>query len=151
MNKVDLQKINLAPPREWLAVHKETGKCYPVVGLTWWDGKLVQIEVLTGVLGKTRRVIRGENFYLCGSTGYIDSEKSRVFGGHIIKWSDDDEPFVIVWDKKKREWWCKSLHVDYVDDPLNDFCIENCTIIAHIHQPNEWPDEVRELLNAVSV
>ncbi len=154
MNPKDAQ---FSAPLKWLAVHKETGE-----HMTFYLRDVEQHKDGSGCVGGfvhniiTYRRWRLDDCYLCGSTGYIDSEKEKVYEGHVCKRvchgavMHTEAIGVIEWHDYSWVWRCGTHIIRLGDIPSREL-----TIIAHIRIPSELskilsdsevPDEVRRLL-----
>ncbi len=151
---VDLQNICTAPPREWLAIHKETLEIAEVLALSVFD-KVNNCRWVTvppsgeGQYGNKERQWRLSDCHLCAFTGYIDSEKEKVYGGHLYTAKHDGhvlEGIYLVFHCPKRATWiCRNI-CNTSEHYLEWVRSYEYTIIGHIHIPSEWPEEVAELL-----
>jgi hypothetical protein len=152
MNQND---IVTSPPQRYRAVHKETGKEYRVVQL-YWDrlGRLASIEILTGVLGKTRRLVKATNYHIDQSTGHYDAEKREVFGGDVrfVNWPSNGFYVVTGWESRRKSidfveaWYSYPLDDSICDRPYpisNDIFLSK--VIGNIHNPEALPEEVRRM------
>ncbi len=155
--KFDPKDMQFSAPCEWLIWDMKRKK--------FWDGdydisvrnsEITKIEMhCPDSMYKPPMLEEGD---LCGFTGYLDSEGSKVFGGDILKSSFHDGEEIryvyhlIFWSVKDGTWRFKNINglhegrfADYMR-AADDIADRQVEIIAHILQPDGWPREVRRLL-----
>lgn len=156
MNLEELRDLETAPPLEFMAVEKETGRQITITELrfNWNTGKL------SGVKGYKKGTIRNtavrvevndtpwrrwnlSDCHICQSTGYTDSEGEKVFDGHIVR-SFGIGIRVVCWHL--GAWSFYDIRSESYPLSVDWTRSDTFTIIGHIHIPSEWPDEVREVL-----
>ncbi len=150
MNKVELQNLCTAPPREWLAIPKKmlTTRDKP---FTFSFSDIISVGGEPYVWDETHtRQYKLSDCHICASIGK-EYNGEKLFSGSLVSCSYDGE---------KRLGYIKyrigvaAYSIQFKDGFILLYEAHNITIIGHIHTsklgtsgiPSEWPEEVRELL-----
>jgi hypothetical protein len=139
--KLDLNNIAVSPPREWLAVHKNGRDTMEVDVLDRQTEEVSGHANMQGEFATTSSYTtwKFSECHLCQSVGYTDSQGGKVFDGHMVRLNKEVFYIAMV----HYEW--RLVNKDG-QIPLSACHPSLVTTIGHIHQPDQWPEEVRRLL-----